>query len=86
MPHERSQPFYRNREKLMVVDIQTAPEFHAGTPKLLFEGRYAINWDVHPDRTRFLMIKPAAPQQRSVEEINIVLNWFEELRRQMPPK
>ena len=31
-------------------------------------------------------IKPAAPQQRSVEEINIVLNWFEELRRQMPPK
>jgi hypothetical protein len=31
---------YREGEKVMRVSIQTTPSFSAGTPELLFEGRY----------------------------------------------
>ncbi len=60
---------------MMVVQIQTAPEFRAGTPRLLFEGRYSSPYDVDPDGNRFLMIKPPMIQQRAIDQVNVVLNW-----------
>ena len=32
--------FYLNGDRMMAVEITTAPTFRAGTPRLLFEGRY----------------------------------------------
>ena len=77
--------FYRNGDQMMAVDITTEPTFTHGNPKLLFEGRYISSgfrsqYDVTPDGQRFLMIKESE-QELAVTQLNIVLNWFEELKR-----
>lgn len=55
--------FYRNGDKMMAVDVQTGATFHAGAPRVLFEGQHArvvwgeADYDVSLDGQRFLMIK-----------------------------
>jgi hypothetical protein len=45
-------------------------------------------WDLNPDGKRFLMMKEVGPTGKPAAEgprkINIVLNWFEELKRRVP--
>ena len=77
--------FYRNGSRMMAVDIQTEPTFTAGKPRLLFEGQYADYWDVAPDGQRFLMTQAVEPEQPATQ-INVVLNWFEELKKRVPTK
>ena len=81
--------FYRDGDKMMAVPVTTQPTFRAGAPTLLFEGQYHndFNWsppnyDVTPDGQRFLMIQPG--EQEAATQINVVLNWFEELKRLAP--
>jgi len=75
---------------MMAVDIATQPGFAAGKPRMLFEGRYErapvpiANYDVSPDGQRFLMLKPSEASEATPTQINIVLNWFEELKRRVP--
>jgi eukaryotic-like serine/threonine-protein kinase len=82
--------FYRNGEKLMAVDIATQAGFAAGKPRMLFQGRYVLapfpasNYDVSRDGQRFLMLKPSEQEQAAPTKINVVLNWFEELKRRVP--
>jgi eukaryotic-like serine/threonine-protein kinase len=82
--------FYRSGEKMMALDIATQPSFAAGKPRVLFEGRYnpapgtGANYDVSPDGQRFLMIKPRESAEAAPTQINVVLNWFEELKRRVP--
>jgi Tol biopolymer transport system component len=82
--------FYRNGNKMMAVEIATQHGFSAGKPRMLFEGQYALgpattsNYDVSPDGQRFLMVKPAEQEQVPKTQINVVLNWFEELKRRVP--
>jgi serine/threonine protein kinase/Tol biopolymer transport system component len=81
--------FYRSGNKMMAVEVTTQPSFSAGTPKALFEGPYQPspvlnNYDVSPDGQRFLMLKPSE-QAASPTQINVVLNWFEELKQKVPP-
>jgi eukaryotic-like serine/threonine-protein kinase len=82
--------FYRSGDKMMAVDITTQPGFAAGTPRTLFEGRYEAgpfpiaNYDVSPDGQRFLMLKSSEQGQAVPAQINVVLNWFEELKRSVP--
>ena len=88
--------FYRSGDKYMGVSIKTEPTFSVEIPKVLFQGTYVIpassvfsNWDISPDGKRFLMIKPpAAAGSEStlagLRKINIVLNWFEELKERVP--
>jgi hypothetical protein len=76
---------------MMAVDIATRPGFAAGKPRVLFEGEYVPtpltfpNYDVSPDGQRFLMLKPAEATEGAPTQINVVLNWFEELKRRVPP-
>lgn len=77
---------------MMVVPIETEPTFTYRTPQLLFSGRYSVpgstpNFDISPNGERFLMIKDAAPilEPSARDEITVVLNWFEELKRLVPP-
>jgi hypothetical protein len=42
-------------------------------------------FDVSPDGQRFLMVKET-DQAPSLTQINVVLNWFEELKRRVPAK
>jgi serine/threonine-protein kinase len=80
--------FYRIGNKMMAVDIMTQPAFSRGKPRVLFEGAYVPtpralpNYDVSPDGQRFLMLK--ANEAEATTQINVVLNWFEELKRRVP--
>jgi Tol biopolymer transport system component len=82
--------FYRSGDKMMAVDITTQPSFVASKPHMLFEGPYLpaegtfSNYDVSPDGQRFLMVKPIEQAKAAPTQINVVLNWFEELRRKVP--
>ena len=77
--------FYRNGDKMMVVDVRAQPAFTAGSPRLLFEGRYeptqtgSAGYDVSLDDQRFLMVQAAEPDQAATQ-INVVLNWFQQLK------
>jgi hypothetical protein len=82
--------FYRDGDKMMVTDVETAPVFAATKPKLLFEGHYESgilpferDCDVSPDGQRFLMVK-ASEQESPATQLNVVLNWSDELRRLAP--
>ena len=50
---------------------------------MLFEGRYRGAYDVAPDGTRFLMIKED-PAESGRAHVNVVLNWFDEVKRRVP--
>jgi len=82
--------FYRAGNRMMAVEITAQPSFMAGKPKLLFEGQYEptlvsnANYDVSPDGQRFLMLKASERQEAAPTQINVVLNWFEELKRRVP--
>jgi serine/threonine-protein kinase len=90
--------FFRNGETVMAVPVKTDPTFSPGTPKVLFRGTYVSSvlwfddwdqstWDISPDGKRFLMMKEtglAASGRVRARKINVVLNWFEELRRRVP--
>jgi len=75
--------FYRNGDKVMSIALTTQPALVAGKPRIVFEGRYEGTYDVSPDGQRFLMIK-AGEHATSATQINVVLNWFEELKRRVP--
>ncbi|MFQ5740400.1 MAG: hypothetical protein ACE5JX_15435 [Acidobacteriota bacterium] len=78
--------FYRNGDRMMVVDVTTQPSLSLGTPRVLFEGRYVstpwplTNYDVAPDGKTFLMVK-AREEPLATSRVNFVLSWFEELKR-----
>jgi len=82
--------FYRSGDKMLAADIATQPGFAVGRPRTLFEGQYIPtpstfpNYDVSPDGQRFLMLKSAEQEQAAPTQINIVLNWFEELKQKVP--
>ena len=81
------QLFYRSGDKMMSVEIKTTPELDIGIPTVLFSGSYGSrpafrpNYDITPDGDRFLMTLSDDP---GVTEINIILNWFEELKERVP--
>ena len=60
--------------------------------RLLFEGDYDVgspgggdvssNYDVTADGERFVMVKRGEPE--SLRQFNVVLDWFQELKRLAP--
>jgi hypothetical protein len=82
--------FYRRGAKMMAVAISTEAGLAPGKPTLLFEGGYRgglrsdtpnSNYDVTPDG-RFVMIR--RDESSGPAQINVVLNWAEELKRLVP--
>jgi Tol biopolymer transport system component len=83
--------FYLCGNAVMAVSVKTQPSFDiVGTPQVLFRGTYlGSNWDISPDGKLFLMIKPpgTSGEESAAEaprKINIVLNWFNELKQKVP--
>jgi eukaryotic-like serine/threonine-protein kinase len=85
--------YYRGASgEMMAVPVMLTPTFTSGRPRTLFRfaGVYRMSgtataYDIHPDGKRFIMVserKDAAATPR--QQVNIVLNWFEELRRLAP--
>lgn len=83
--------FYRNADKMMVVNITAGSSFTSTAPRLLFERHFAegtagtIGYDVSIDGQRFVMIQPTEPEQAATQ-IHVVLNWFEELKQRVPTR
>jgi len=46
--------------------------------------RVVANYDVSPNGQRVLMIKASEQERSATTQINVVLNWFEELKRRVP--
>jgi serine/threonine-protein kinase len=76
--------FYRSGDATMAVRVETDPEFKPGKPIVLFRGTYSDYWDISPDGKRFLMMKKITAE--APRKINIVVNWFEELKQRVPVK
>ena len=77
-----------------VVRIKTDPAVTFGTPSIWQLPPTAVgdpqqrNWDgMHDGRRLVAVIDPAlAEPGANSDQLNIVLNWFEELRARMPTK
>ena len=79
--------YYRNGDKLMAVELDTTAGFTAARPRILFEAEFAFanrlrNYDITPDGERFLMIQ--LPPEAAYGQLEVVVHWFEELRRLVP--
>ena len=76
--------FFRDGDRMMVTEISTEPSFTASKPRILFVGAFfrsnsRINYDVSPDGNRFVMTKDG--DQAAEGQINVIVNWFDELKR-----
>jgi len=79
--------FYRGAKQFQRVEIQTEPDLKIGLRETLFDDVYMKtrfpghrNYDVSKDGKRFLMIKQVDEQPAPVTHLNVVHNWFEELK------
>jgi hypothetical protein len=80
--------YYRDAsgDKMMAVSFIAEPELRVSKPRLLFEGKYTggapwgRNYDIAPDGTRFIMITEESQSEKPTQ-INLILNWAEELTR-----
>ena len=82
--------FYRTRAgEVLSVAVQTTPSVELGTPQLLFEVpnmrglAHFGSFDVHPDGERFVVVRSVGTDS-STTQINVVLNWTEELTDRVP--
>jgi len=77
--------------KMMAVSVQLKPTFTAGTPRMLFEGRYGATanirgYDVTADGRRFLMVQQKERPVMRLTDMVIVQNWVEELKQKLQPR
>jgi serine/threonine-protein kinase len=84
--HDGREIFFRQGISMMAVEIELGERPDVGQPQELFQGVYqyeSYRWayDVAADG-RFIMIK--APYEDEPREIQVVLNWFEELEALVP--
>jgi eukaryotic-like serine/threonine-protein kinase len=86
--------YYRGTSgELMAVSTTLVPGFTAARPRPLF--RYAglfrpsgtaPAYDIHPDGQRFIMVTEGEGPFNERAQINVVLNWFDELRQIVPSR
>jgi len=88
-----------SNNSFMAADVETKPTFKAGKAKALFNfrdigtsrARLLSGFDISPDGKRFLMTKQrqttaSEPAAARPHKINVVVNWFEELKQRVPVK
>jgi serine/threonine-protein kinase len=81
--------YFRGAESMMMAPTPLGPGFVPGRPQPLFPirgYRFSGNssaFDILPDGKRFLMVTMGDPQAPVHPQINVVLNWFDELRRRV---
>ena len=77
--------------QMVRVSIDAGPPLSIGSPEALFAydhfhpGSGARIYDIAPDGQRFLLLSGESDQGGTgVPQINVVLNWFEELKERVP--
>jgi len=77
--------FFQQGARLMGVGVTLGAAFSASAPHVVHEGRFLASgtgptaFSITPDGSRFLRIQQVEPE-RAITRIDLVLNWFEELR------
>jgi len=86
--------YYLFRGRLMVVEVTPGPELTLGKPRPLCEvpqgttGRGPLRrYDISRDGSRFIFLADAEVEAKPqpVRQLQVVFNWFEELKRLAPP-
>ena len=72
----------------LVVDVTAGNEFDFSPPRKLFDGFYqggnqVTYYEVDLDGNFLFMTSPEY-EMHPVTELNVVLNWFEELKERVP--
>ncbi len=85
--------FYRNGDQLMVVAVETGQTFSASAPAPFLAAPYTLdnaaggggnpNYDLSPDGQQFVFVEHDSGPQNN-PEINVVLNWHQELLERVP--
>jgi serine/threonine-protein kinase len=80
--------YFRNGDQMLVVAVTTQPTFGAGRPRLLFTGPFVrsagrISYDISPDGESFVMLD-SGQESGAATQVNVLLNWYEELKRLAP--
>jgi serine/threonine-protein kinase len=83
-------------QALMAAPVQTTSNFGTGNPAKIVDMRAYITdptarpYDVSPDGLKFLMVKKSTigdrPASTSSGSMNVILNWFEELKARVPAR
>jgi eukaryotic-like serine/threonine-protein kinase len=81
--------FYRNGDQMVVAAVATQPVFTLGKPQVLFTAPFVRGsgqgnplYAATRDGQHFLMVKEK--EAEPVRQLNVVVNWFEELKRRVP--
>jgi Tol biopolymer transport system component len=86
--------FYRafdedSKGRMMVADVSAGNPVRVSRGRPLFEDSYGdfglLSYDILPDGEHFVMVEVDREASR-ITHFNVVLNWFEELKRLVPPK
>jgi Tol biopolymer transport system component len=81
--------FFQNRTGLMSVSVTPGSPLSVSPPHVVHEGRFfrTINgntsYSINPRDGRFLRIQNVVPE-RAITEVDLVLNWFSELKAPPP--
>ena len=78
--------FYLDADRrLMSLPVATKPTFSTRSPTKLLDNVPVItpgrSYDVSPDGKRFLILKDGPGASQSIRQLEVVLNWPEDLRR-----
>jgi hypothetical protein len=92
--HSSNELYYRSYENKIMAAAYTAAgnSFHSDKPRLWSSGQFAerygnYNFDVHPDGRRAAVLKASEPAQSTpVNKVRFIFNFFDELRRKVPPQ
>jgi Tol biopolymer transport system component len=85
---------YGVADRLYAVDVNTGAGFSVGNAAYVAQGLLSgparTNYDISADAGRFIGVVDApgqaTPETPTVRYIEVVLNWFEELRQRVPTK
>ena len=82
---------FDSANRIAAIEVETAPTFKFGKPVLLPVQRPILggpgrNFDVSSDGKQFIVVLPGATSTGDPNrgQINVTLNWFEELRQRVP--
>jgi serine/threonine-protein kinase len=82
--------YFRQGHQLMVSDISTEPVLAASVPDVIFVGGWELSHQGEPlfssygamSEDRFLMVRH--PPESVPTRVNVIFNWFQELRERVP--
>ena len=74
-----SEIFFRRGRSVFSAQVKTSPDLSVAKAELLFEGDFALDYDVASDGKRFVMLRENT-RAREAPSLAVVLGWAAEVR------